>query len=199
MKEQTKNKADKADLKWIRRAKQGNQQAFEKLVIKYQKRIYFSVRKMVLDHDDTNDIVQDTFVKSYSNLHRFDEHYAFYPWLHRIAVNTTLNFKTKTARVRSFSIDSDENEVEQIAENDDNPLSQVMASELKKKISDALQQLPFDQRMVFMLRTSENLSYQQISDQLDISMGTVMSRLARARAKLRELLQPYLTEQKNKV
>jgi len=193
MKDQTKNKTDNEDLKWIRKAKQGNQRAFEKLVIKYQKRIYYSVRKMVLDHDDTNDMVQDTFVKAYTNLHRFDEQYAFYPWLHRIAVNTTLNFKTKAARVKSFSIDSDENDVKQAAEYNDSPLTQVMSGELKKKISDALQKLPFDQRMVFILRTAEELSYQQISDQLDISRGTVMSRLARARAKLRELLQPYLT------
>ncbi len=194
MKELTKNKIDNEDLKWIRKAKQGNHTAFEKLVVKYQKRIYYSVRKMVLDHDDTNDIVQDAFVKAYSNLYRFDEQYAFYPWLHRIAVNTTLNFQTRLARTRSVSIDSDENEVKQFVENNEDPLASIMTNEMKKEINEALQQLPFDQRMVFILRTAEELSYQQISDQLDISMGTVMSRLARARAKLRELLQPYLTE-----
>ncbi len=198
MKDQPKNKDISEDLNWLRKAKKGNQTAFEKLVIKYQKRLYYSVRKMVMDHHDTNDIVQDTFVKAYSNLARFDEQYPFYPWLHRIAVNTTLNFRNKTTRARASSIDSDENQIDQIFEDNDNPLAEIMTDELKKQIEKALQKLPFDQRMVFMLRTAEELSYHQISEQLAISTGTVMSRLSRARARLRELLQPYLFEQKNK-
>jgi RNA polymerase sigma-70 factor (ECF subfamily) len=75
----------------------------------------------------------------------------------------------------------------------------MIESEFKEKVADALEQLPFDQRIVFMLRTSEDLSYQEISEQLDISMGTVMSRLSRARAKLRELLQHYLSDNDLKV
>jgi len=199
MKDQTKNKSDNEDLKWIRKAKQGNQKAFEKLVIKYQKRIYYAVRKMVLDHDDTNDIVQDTFVKAYSNLYRFDEQFPFYPWLHRIAVNTALNFQARTSRVKATGINSAENEVTQLEIDHKNPLDEIIENEFKEKVGEALQQLPVEQRMVFVLRTAEDLSYQEISDQLEISIGTVMSRLSRARTKLRELLQPYLTEQKIKV
>jgi len=199
MKDQDKNKNEKADLLWVQKARNGNKRAFEKLVLKYQKRIYYSVRKMVLDHDDTNDIVQDTFVKAYSNLHRFDDQFSFYPWLYRIAINTTLNFQTKRARIKASSTNPEDDEVKQAAKTNSNPLDEVIDAELKEKVSESLQQLPYDQRMVFMLRTSEELSYEEISEQLDISIGTVMSRLSRARAKLRELLQQYLSENHIKV
>ncbi len=199
MKNQIKNKIDKEDFKWIRKAKKGNQKAFEKLVIKYQKPIYYSIRKMVLDHDNTNDIVQDTFVKAYTNLHRFDEQFSFYPWLHRIAINTAINYRTKRSRFIENSPDPGEKEISEsiIAEN--NPLENVLENELKTNIAKALKKLPFEQRVVFVMRNSEDLSYQEISEQLDISIGTVMSRLSRARAKLRELLQHYLSDNDFKV
>lgn len=199
MKDQTKNKTDKEDLKWVRKAKNGNSKAFEKLVLKYQKPIYVAVRKIVLDHNDTNDIVQDTFVKAYTNLNRFDEQFTFYPWLHRIAINTTLNFRAKASRMQAFSTNSDGDKIQQINKNSENPLEEVIEKELNAQVSEALERLPFDQRMVFILRTSEELSYQEISVQLDISIGTVMSRLSRARAKLKELLGQYLSANEIKV
>jgi len=189
MKERSENKADIEDLKLVHKTRNGNIKAFEKLVLKYQKRIYYAVRKIILDHEDTNDIVQDTFVKVYSNLHQFDEQFSFYPWLHRIAINTTLNFKAKSYRIQVFSTHSEEDEIKQIAQNNGNPLEEVIEAEFREEVSEALQKLPLNQRMVFMLRTSEELSYQEISEQLDISIGTVMSRLSRARAKLEQLLQ----------
>ncbi len=199
MKNQIKNKDDKDDLKWVCKAKEGNRKAFEKLVLKYQKNIYFMVRKMIVDHSDANDIVQDTFVKAYLNLHRFDEQYPFYPWLHRIAINTTLNFQTKISRVKETFTNLEDNKVRQLALNNENPLEEIIESEMKEKVTEALQLLPFDQRMIFILRTSEELSYQEISDRLNISIGTVMSRLSRARSKLKNLLQPYLSEKNFKV
>ena len=196
MKDQNKNKADKEDLFWVRQARKDNKKAFEKLVLKYQKRIYYLVRKMILEHDDTNDIVQDTFVKAFLNLHQFDEQFPFYPWLHRIAINTTLNFQKKHSRMKDSFTNSEENEISQIAIDNRNPLEAVIEVEFKQKVNQALQRLPLDQRTVFILRTSEDLSYQEISERLDISIGTVMSRLSRARAKLKELLQQYLAAEK---
>ena len=197
MKDQYKNTNDNDDLKWIRKAKRGNHRAFENLVLKYQKRIYFTVRKIVLDHDDTNDIVQDTFVKAYVNLHRFDEQFPFYPWLRRIALNTTLNRRTKAHRKKE-SI-SEDNEFDHIEADDATPLQEMMHHELQNKIVAAMEHLPIDQRMVFILRTNDELSYEEISQQLEISMGTVMSRLSRARAKLKEMLQPYLSQKEIEV
>jgi RNA polymerase sigma-70 factor (ECF subfamily) len=199
MKDQYKNTNDNDDLKWIRKAKDGNHRAFEKLVLKYQKRIYFTVRKIVLDHDDTNDIVQDTFVKTYQNLHRFDEQFPFYPWLRRIALNTTLNHQAKIHRKRESASISELEESNQIESDNGNPLGEMMHHELQDKIIEAMEQLPLDQRVVFILRTNEELSYQEIGEQLEISTGTVMSRLSRARAKLKEILQPYLSQKEIEV
>lgn len=193
MKDQNLNKNDTDDLKWIRKAKRGNHRAFENLVLKYQRRIYFTVRKIVLNHDDANDIVQDTFVKVYRNLHRFDEAYPFYPWLWRIALNTTLNCQAKIHRKRDSVSVSEQEEFDRIESENGNPLREIMRHELHDKIIEALEQLPIDQRVVFILRTNEELSYQEISEQLEISIGTVMSRLSRARARLKEILQSYLS------
>ena len=199
MKDRAKNRSDKEDHRWVQRTKKGNRKAFEKLVVKYQKSIYYAVRKMVMDHEQTNDIVQDTFVKAFSNLHRFDEQYAFYPWLHRIAMNTTLNHLARTSRAKkTFDYVSDDEKSSVISDRE-NPLEAVILTETRGKVTEALQSLPPEQRMIFLLRTSEELSYQEISEQLDISIGTVMSRLSRARAKLKELLGEYLAENIAKV
>ncbi len=191
MKNQKSDNSNKDDIRWIRKTKKGNHKAFEKLVVKYQRAIYGLTRKMVLDHDDTNDIVQDTFVKAYTNLEQFDEQYSFYPWLHRIAVNTTLNFVEKNRRYRETF--NHGNEVGQDSPTEVNPLTHLIHNEYQEQIALLLEKLPVEQRMVFILRTSEELSYQEIRERLDISIGTVMSRLSRAREKLKELLLSYLT------
>jgi RNA polymerase sigma-70 factor (ECF subfamily) len=185
-------KDDREDLSQVRRAKAGDKKAFGRLVLKYQKRIYFTIRKMVLDHGDTNDIVQDTFVKAFLNLNRFDETFAFYPWLHRIAVNTAINHLNKqTRRKESFLVDGKE-EFHDTFKSASNPVKEMEQKELKDHLYDALKHLPSEQRAVFVLRTSEELSYQEISQQLDISIGTVMSRLSRAREKLKTILDPFM-------
>ncbi len=193
MSEERPNKSDDEDLHWIQQAKKGNLRAFDCLVVKYQQRLYRVVRKIVLRHEDANDIIQDTFVKAFQHLDRFDEQFPFYPWLQRIAMNTALNHRAKFKRIRARvtslnaqpAIDalSDPAEMARDAEQ----------AEQREQIVAALAQLPMEQRMVFVLRTSEELSYQEISSQLDISMGTVMSRLSRARAKLKKLLRGYFT------
>src|SRR4030042_500680 len=97
---------DSEDLGWIIKVKQGNRHLFEKLVLKYQKRIYYTARKIVLDHDDTNDIVQETFIKVYMHLDRFDEALPFYPWLQKIAVNTALNHLSHVKRRREAPVET---------------------------------------------------------------------------------------------
>ena len=185
-------KDDREDLSNVRKSKAGNKKAFGRLVLKYQKRIYYTVRKMVLDHGDTNDIVQDTFVKAFLNLNRFDEKYAFYPWLRRIAVNTAINHLNKQSRRKeSFLMDGNE-EFHDTFKSTSNPSEEMEQRELKNQLYKALKHLPPEQRAVFVLRTSEELSYEEISRQLDISMGTVMSRLSRAREKLKTILAPYM-------
>lgn len=186
---------DREDLKWVRKAKKGSRGAFEKLVVKHQKRLYFAVRKIVLNHEDTDDIVQDAFIKAYTNLDGFDERHAFYPWLHRIAVNTAINLLSKSSRKMeramaegSDDFVSDENAV-------DDPLQTVIQHELESHIEQALAEIPLEQRTVYILRVSNGLSYQEIGETLGISQGTVMSRLSRAREKLKSALTPYLANE----
>lgn len=190
MKKLKPNQADKEDKKLVLKAKRGDRKAFEKLVVKYQRAIYGLVRKMVLDHENTNDIVQDTFIKAFSNLEKFEEGLSFYPWLHRIAINTTLNFIEKRRRYHE-TFNRSENQ-DDYSDRDENVLQGIIKDEYQKHVEMALKKLPVDQRAVFILRTAEELSYQEISEQMEISIGTVMSRLSRAREKLKELLLPYL-------
>lgn len=193
MSAQSENSMDNQEVRWIRKAKKGNHRAFERLVLRYRKQLYFAVRKIVIDHDNASDVIQESFVKAYKNLERFDEQYPFYPWLFRIAVNASLNYQQKISRQRETFVRQDEETINQMARSNGSPLEHVLRDEMKAQISAAIAELPFDQRIVFILKTSECLSYKEISDHLEISMGTVMSRLSRARTRLKELLEPYLT------
>lgn len=184
---------DVEDLRWVRKVKRGHRRTFDRLVVKYQRRLYFTVRKMVLNHEDTDDIVQDTFVKAYTKLDQFDESYPFYPWLHRIAMNTALNHQAKASHRLERTGMVDDIAVSETSTVEDDPLESVVQGELESRVEDAMEGLSFDQRMVFVLRVHEGLSYQEIGDRLDISMGTVMSRLSRAREKLKNELRPYLS------
>ena len=179
-------------LKYVKESLSGDANAFEWIVRKYQKRIYFAVLKMVMNHDDANDVLQDTFIKAYTKLDTYDTDYPFYPWLYRIAINTALNHQKKKARDRLLSLEvSDDNHHEVLTKPPDQ-MTEMEGDELATKLKEALGKLPSEQRMVFILRVQEGFSYQEISDYLEISMGTVMSRLSRAREKLRALLQNYL-------
>lgn len=179
-------------LRHITKSLSGDANAFEWVVRKYQKRIYFVVLKMVMNHDDANDVLQDTFIKAYTKLDTYDSHYPFYPWLYRIAINTALNHQKKKTRDRLLSLEvSDDNHHEVLTKPPDQ-MTEMEGDELAIKLEEALGKLPPEQRLVFSLRVQEGFSYQEISDYLEISMGTVMSRLSRAREKLRALLQNYL-------
>jgi len=179
-------------LKDVKESLSGDANAFEWIVRKYQKRIYFAVLKMVMNHDDANDVLQDTFIKAYTKLDTYDTDYPFYPWLYRIAINTALNHQKKKTRDRLLSLEvSDDNHHEVLTKPPDQ-MTEMEGDELAVKLKEALGKLPPEQRLVFSLRVQEGFSYQEISDYLEISMGTVMSRLSRAREKLRALLQNYL-------
>ncbi|RMF59455.1 MAG: sigma-70 family RNA polymerase sigma factor [Calditrichaeota bacterium] len=183
--------------KHIQKALSGDSKAFEWIIRKYQKRIYFTVLQMVMNHDDTDDILQETFIKAYTKLDTYDDSYPFYPWLYRIAVNTSLNHQKKKARLRALSLDEvDGNNHHAELSESPQQLSDMHGGDLIEQLKEALKKIPDEQRMVFVLRVNDGLSYQEISDALDISIGTVMSRLSRAREKLRGLLKHYL-EAKN--
>ncbi|MCG8606665.1 sigma-70 family RNA polymerase sigma factor [bacterium] len=178
---------------YIQKSLSGDARAFEWIVRKFQKRIYYAVLKMVMNHDDANDVLQETFIKAYTKLNTYDDSYPFYPWLYRIAINTSLNHQKKKHRLRALSLDNLENN------NNHRDLSEspkqmfdTEGGELIDKVKQALGKIPPEQRAVFLLRVRDELSYQEISDTLEISIGTVMSRLSRAREKLRNHLHEFL-------
>ncbi|MCK5145346.1 sigma-70 family RNA polymerase sigma factor [bacterium] len=187
---------DREDLRWVNKARRGDRRAFDKLVLKHQKRIYFTVRKLVKDYDVAHDMVQDVFVKCFQKLHQFDGSHAFYPWLHRIAVNTSLNYLKKEQR-RGEVLYTDSEALPDSG--GETPEEAMVYGELAHAVEAAIGQLSEPQRQVFILRTSEGLQYEEIARELSISTGTVMSRLSRARERLKNILEPHLTNKSIKV
>jgi len=184
---------EKNVLKYVRGSLSGDAKAFEWIIRKYQKRIYFTILQVVMNHEDADDMLQDTFIKAYTKLGTYNERFPFYPWLYRIAINTSLNHQKKKARLRAMSLeDLDGNGHQADLAESPTQMFDMEGSELVDKLKTALQRIPYEQRTVFILRVNDGLSYQEISETMDISMGTVMSRLSRARDKLRILLEEYV-------
>ncbi|MDD5458768.1 MAG: sigma-70 family RNA polymerase sigma factor [Phycisphaerae bacterium] len=185
----------------VERCKSGDSQAFERLIIKYQNRIYNVILKICANPDDSAELTQETFVKVIENIDRFESRSRFYTWAFRIAVNLALNFCQRGLKLGLKSLDweNDENEdcksslkhylADEIAADP----SQIAAnSELVQLVQKALMRLDDDQRSVIVLRDIESMSYAQIAEVLNIELGTVKSRLSRARNALREILESII-------
>ena len=177
--------------KLVKKARNGDARAFEALIKIYQRPVYLCIVGMISSHHATDDLIQETFIKAFNNLHRFDENYPFYPWIRQIAVNTTLNF-IKSESIRRHTNLDELNETGHSPIAEDDPAKDMERSEMMHRVRQALATLPAEQRMVFSLRTYEEMSYEEIAQALDISIGTVMSRLNRAREKLKKQLQDYI-------
>jgi RNA polymerase sigma-70 factor (ECF subfamily) len=169
---------DEIDL--IRRAQNGDREALGALVRQYQRRVFALGIRYFGTADDAEDLVQDTFVRAWRGLARFDTTRPFAPWLLRIAANRAL---TEIAtRKRRNSVELDETlQWKGLGADED-----LERQEMQHSITRAVGALPDDQRMILLLRASEGLSYRDIAEALDIPIGTVMSRLARARETLRK-------------
>lgn len=176
------------DVQLIRKAKSGDAKAFTKLVKKYQRQVYACIARMVFSHQLIDDLIQETFIKVFQSLHRFDESYPFYPWVRRIAVNATINCLKSEAGRKASSLD----ELNPTVISNENPVQELERAEMLQNLRRALHALTDEQRVVFVLRTQEEMSYDEIAQALGISIGTVMSRLNRARTKLKMLLKDYL-------
>lgn len=176
--------ADDIDL--IKRIEDGSRPAFEELVRKYQDKIYNLCCYMLHDPDTARDAAQETFLKAYSRLKDFRGECAFYSWLYRIAVNTCLDENRKSHEVT----DSMETTpaVEDIPSSGPSAERLYQSKETGRAIQAALQKLPEALRAAIVLKEMEGLSYEEIGDTLAISVGTVKSRISRAREELRRLL-----------
>jgi RNA polymerase sigma-70 factor (ECF subfamily) len=175
----------------IVKAKDGDSGAYEVLVRKYQKSIYYLCRRMTGAHQSADDLSQETFIKAFFSLPKFKEEMSFFAWIRRIAVNSTLNY----LKVRSREMPLNENSP-RIAGNPglgpNLPEDELEHKRMHEVFRRALQSLPNDQRAVFILKIYEQQSYDDIARIMNIPHGTVMSRLSRARQKLRLALSEYL-------
>jgi len=187
------------DVALVERYLQGDSAALERLVVKYQNRIYNVVLKICADPDDAAELTQETFVKVIQNLDRFEGRSGFYTWAFRIAVNLTLNYCRRNTRLAVRSLDAEQRQydsqerqvLKDYLSDDSSPDAAVVVQrkELYEIATKALMGLDEAQRAVVILRDIEDMSYARIAEVLDIELGTVRSRLSRARSKLREVLE----------
>ena len=176
----------------IRRAKDGDMDAFETLVRKYQKPIYALCRRMTGEHHSADDLSQETFIKAYLSLQKFKDEKSFFSWIRKIALNNSLNYLKKRKREEPLGI-REMNTTENLNSSPQElPHEKLLRKNMEENFKEALEALPLDQKTVFILRVFENLSYKAIADLLNIPPGTVMSRLNRSREKLKILLIEYL-------
>jgi len=172
------------------KAKDGDKSAYGKLVLIYQRRLVRQIFMMMGRIDTAEDIVQEAFVKGYFALDSFEINRPFYPWITKIARNLALNLIKKENKMSVFS-ELDETEIE-VVDVSDNPLETLIDKENDRRLALAVLALPLAFRTVFVLRTVEKMSYEDIAKKLKISVGTVNSRLSRAREKLVEMLKDLL-------
>ena len=175
---------------WVQQARGGDAQAFRRLVETHMRAVYAIAYRMMGDHDDADDVAQETFVRAHRALDRYDPSYSFYTWLRTIATRVALHELAKRKRRRTEGGESFEMASETLPTEAADPQALAEAGDLRQRLDRALGTLPEEYRAVLVLRAVEQLSYAEIAETLEIPVGTVMSRLARARDKLRLVLDP---------
>jgi RNA polymerase sigma factor RpoE len=181
----------------VERARKGDMGAYDGLIRRYQERIYATVYHMTSNHEDANDLTQESFIKAYQALKSFKGGSSFYTWIYRIAVNKTINFLKQRKNHVSMSL----NDLDFNAEHDPDlvalvsektPRRDVGLSELAEKLNAAMQKLSEHHRLVVTLHDVQGLSHEDIAKIMDCNVGTVRSRLFYARQQLQAYLSDYL-------
>lgn len=195
MKEQKGNNAE-LDKELVLKVQQGDKAAFDLLVIKYQHRIIQLVNRYVKDPSEAQDVAQESFIKAYRALPNFRGDSAFYTWLYRIAINTAKNYLvSRNRRFTNYQVDvQDAEQVENAPQlkGMDTPELLLMNDEIISVVQDAIEKLPEEMKVAIMLREFEGLSYEEIAEAMECPVGTVRSRIFRAREAIDEKLGPLL-------
>lgn len=181
----TAQSAQDADHVLVKRVQKGDNRAFDLLVLKYQHKIISIISRYVKDSAEVYDVSQEAFIKAYRAIGNFRGESAFYTWIYRIAINTAKNHLVSRGR-RPPSSDVDIEDAEYYSGGDrlrdiDTPESQLMRDELSAVVNKAIRELPEDLRTAVTLREMEGLSYEEIADVMECPVGTVRSRIFRAR------------------
>jgi len=195
-----------SDQMLVERSVAGDQRAFELLVIKYQRRIQRLIGRMVRDTDLVEDIAQETFIRAYRALHQFRGESQFYTWLYRIAANTAKKYLLQLKRDNvvfeaSFQSDDEADETSRQKSEpttSETPESVLAAREIAAAVNVALEQLPEELRQAITLREMEGLSYEEIAEMMNCPIGTVRSRIFRAREAVSARIKPMLDNQSGK-
>jgi RNA polymerase sigma factor (sigma-70 family) len=186
-----------AEMDLVRRAQTGDLAAYDDLVRRYQERIYATVYHMTSNHEDANDLAQDSFIKAFQALKSFKGGSSFYTWLYRIAVNKTINFlKQRKNRMHMSLNDLDfntENNPDLVALiSDKTPRRDAGLKELQEKLNAAMLKLSEPHRLVVVLHDVQGMSHEEVAQVMECNIGTVRSRLFYARQQLQSLLTDYL-------
>lgn len=185
----------------VRRAQEGDREAFRELVERYQRRVYSVCYGMLKNNEDSLDVSQEVFVKVFRYLDKFNHQSSFYTWLYRITVNMCIDFIRKNSRVRKVEYDDGISHDAADVEGEEHILPSTLGlnpdkvygrKELREKMLEALETLSEKHRTILILREVEGLSYEEMAEVLNISKGTVMSRLFHARRYFQDAIAEYI-------
>jgi len=191
------------DQQLVEQAQRGDKKAFELLVVKYQRKLARLLSRFIRDASEVEDVTQEAFIKAYRALPSFRGDSAFYTWLYRIGINTAKNYLVSLGRRAPTVTGIDSEEAEGIEEGDqlrdlNTPENQMMSRQLAETVDQALQELPEELRTAITLREIDGMSYEEIAQIMNCPIGTVRSRIFRAREAIAERLRPQLGTPKDR-
>jgi len=191
------------DRRLVARAQRGDKQAFELLVEKYQRKLARLLSRFIRDPAEVEDVTQEAFIKAYRALPAFRGDSAFYTWLYRIGINTAKNYLMAMGRRAPTSTEVEADEAEGFEEGEqlrdiNTPESMLLSNEIAKTVNATIEQLPEELRTAIQMREIEGMSYEDIAKAMDCPIGTVRSRIFRAREAIAEQLRPLLDTRKDK-
>jgi RNA polymerase sigma-70 factor (ECF subfamily) len=191
------------DQQLVERVQRGDKAAFDLLVSKYQRKIFRLLSRLIRDPAEIEDVAQEAFIKAYRALPNFRGDSAFYTWLYRIAINTAKNYLVSQGRRAPTTTDADIEEAETFDDGDhlrdlNTPDSMLLSKQVAEAVNRAIDKLPEDLRTAIVLREIEGLSYEEIAETMNCPIGTVRSRIFRAREAIAQELKPVLDTAKDR-
>jgi len=191
------------DQQLVERAQRGDKKAFELLVLKYQRKLARLLSRFVRDPAEVEDVTQEAFIKAYRALPAFRGDSAFYTWLYRIGINTAKNYLMAMGRRAPTSTEVEAEEAEGFEEGEqlrdiNTPESVLLSNEIAETVNRTIEALPEELRKAIQMREIEGMSYEDIAQAMDCPIGTVRSRIFRAREAIAERLRPLLDTRKDK-
>ncbi len=191
------------DQQLVERAQRGDKQAFELLVAKYQRKLGRLLSRFIRDPAEVEDVAQEAFIKAYRALPSFRGDSAFYTWLYRIGINTAKNYLVAMGRRAPTTTEFDSEEAENFEDGDqlrdmNTPEAELMSKQIAATVNQTMEQLPEELRTAITLREIEGMSYEDIASLMNCPIGTVRSRIFRARETIADRLRPLLETSKDK-